>query len=179
MTSFKLSARETAALLELKVHEQRGDEMRRAQALLWLSDGESVAEIAKRLSVTRQSVYNWVQRFQDRRGATLLERLRDAPRSGRPPMALGIIDPLIAEVIDEDPNDYGYQASTWTAPLLASYLHKVYHIDVSDKSVSRAIARLRVRWKRPRHGLAHRPTTWRQSKGGSNTGFSSANGRSP
>ena len=39
-------------------------------------------------------------------------------------------------------------------------------IEVSRKSVGLAIARLRIRWKRPRHQLALRPETWRQSKGG-------------
>jgi transposase len=39
-------------------------------------------------------------------------------------------------------------------------------IEVSDRTVSRAIDRLGIRWKRPRHELALRPETWRQSKGG-------------
>ena len=41
---------------------------------------------------------------------------------------------------------------------------------VSRKTVGRAIARLGIRWKRPRHQLARRPDTWRRSKGGSKAG---------
>jgi len=41
-------------------------------------------------------------------------------------------------------------------------------LPVSRQSVSRAIARLHLRWKRPRHRLGRRPATWRQAKGGSN-----------
>ena len=50
----------------------------------------------------------------------------DAPRSGRPPTALGIIDPLIEAVIEADPRDYGYHATGWTAPLLQRYLEEVH-----------------------------------------------------
>ena len=87
-------------------------------------------------------------------------------RQGRPPSALGIIDPLIADVIDTDPRKLGYHATVWTAPLLREYLDQVHGIAVSRKSVTFAIARLRMRWKRPRHQLALRPEHWRQSKGG-------------
>jgi transposase len=73
---------------------------------------------------------------------------------------------LIAEVIDSDPRDLGYHATVWTAPLLREYLKQVHGIEVSRKSVSLALDRLRVRWKRPRHQLALRPRTWRQAKGG-------------
>ena len=38
-------------------------------------------------------------------------------------------------------------------------------IEISRKTVSRALARLEIRWKRPRHELALRPEHWRQSKG--------------
>ncbi len=73
---------------------------------------------------------------------------------------------LIAEVIDKDPREWGYHATIWTAALLVHYLKRAHGIEISEKSVSLAIDRLRMRWKRPRHQLALRPPTWRQSKGG-------------
>src|SRR5258708_15357257 len=91
---------------------------------------------------------------------------RCAQRSGRPRTALGIIDPLIDAVIETDPRQRGYRATVWTASLLRSYLAKNHRLSVSSQSVRLALARLRLRWKRPRHTLALRPETWGQSKGG-------------
>jgi transposase len=99
-----------------------------------------------------------------------VRRLADAPRPGRPRTGGDGIDAWIAEVIDTDPRALGYHQTVWTAPLLVRYLHDHYQVEVSRKTVSRAIARLDIRWKRPRHQLALRPDTWRQSKGGSNAG---------
>jgi transposase len=138
----------------------------RARALLWLAEGHSVGEVAELLLVSRQSVYKWADRFERGEGPDLRARLRDAPRSGRPPTALRIIDPLIAEVIDKDPRELGYRSTNWTAGLLLRYLKRDHGIDVSRRSVALAIDRLGIRWKRPRHELALRPETWRQSKGG-------------
>jgi transposase len=120
----------------------------------------------RRYHVSRQTVHNWVQRFQERDGLDLHSQLADAPRQGRPPSALGIIDPLIAEVIDKDPRKFGYHFTVWTAPLLREHLQQVHGVAVSQKSVSLAIDRLRMSWKRPRHQLSLRPEHWRQSKGG-------------
>jgi transposase len=153
-------------LEDLVAHTPLAKERCRAQALLWLAEGRSAEEIAELLHVTRQTIYNWVDRFRDREGLGLRARLLDAPRSGRPPTALGIIDPLIAEVIDKDPRELGYRSTNWTASLLMEYLKRAHGIEVSRKSVGLAITRLRHRWKRPRHQLSLRPETWRQSKGG-------------
>src|SRR5512142_2566419 len=71
----------------------------RALAVLWLAEGETADQVAQLLYVSRQTVYNWAERFQQRQGLDLRSRLADDPRHGRPPSALGIIDPLIAEVI--------------------------------------------------------------------------------
>ena len=60
----------------------------------------------------------------------------------------------------------GYHQTVWTAPLLVRYLRDHHGVEVSGTTVGRAIARLGIRWKRPRHQLARRPDTWRQSKGG-------------
>lgn len=170
MTYFTLQPKEHAALGKLINRIDNPSELRRAYALLWLADGDPVDEIARHLGLSRQTVYNWAGRFHARRDFDLEHRLADAQRCGRPRTAYGIIDPLIEEVIDSDPRDFGYRSTIWTAALLAQYLGDIHGIDVSSKSVSRAIDRLNIRWKRPRYRLALRSRTWRQAKGGSNAG---------
>ena len=167
MTPIILTDRQRAELEGAILRSPSGRECCRAQALLWLAEGESVEGIAELLHVSRQTVYNWVDRFRERAGLDLPDRLGDAPRPGRPRAGGGAIDRLIAEVIDSDPRALGYRLTVWTAPLLSRYLHEHHQITVCDRTVSRAIARLDIRWKRPRHQLSRRPDTWRQSKGGS------------
>jgi len=152
-------------------------EQHRAQALLWLAQGLPAVEVADLLGVSRQTVYNWADRYRARSGCGLLDRLADAPRSGRPATGKGVIDPLIAAVIKQSPQEFGLRSAAWTAPVLCQYLHKEHGIDGSRTTVARAIDRLGRRWKRPRHELARRPDTWRQSKGGSNAALPAARAR--
>lgn len=170
MTLLQLSNKERNFLETVIVHADDAKQLRRAQALLWLDEGDTMAEVAERLRLSRQTIYNWILRFTERRSLAMGERLADGDRGGRPPTARGIIDPLIDEVIEFDPRTFGYRATVWTAWLLKRYLSESHHIAVSERSISRAIARLDLRWKRPRHQLAQRPATWRQAKGGSSGG---------
>jgi transposase len=165
MAPITLPARQRSDLELILTHTPSARQRCRAQALLWLAEGGSAGEVAELLHVSRQTIYNWVDRYCDRAELALVERLRDALRPGRPRAGDGI-DPLIVEVIDSDPRELGYRSTVWTAPLLSRYLHEHHRIAVCDRTVSRAIARLGIRWKRPRHQLARRPGTWRQSKGG-------------
>jgi transposase len=166
MTLLTLTKRQLITLQDFMLHAPSATEHSRAQALWWLGNGATVAEVAQRLGVAPRTVYNWVSRFEQRADLALRYRLADAPRSGRPRTASGIIDLWIDEVIDQDPRSFGYRGTVWTASLLQHYLEEIHGIAVSRKSVSRAIARLGIRWKRPRHSLANRPATWRQAKGG-------------
>jgi transposase len=161
-----LNARQRAGLEDLLAHTPSAKERCRAQALLWAAEGADVEAVAESLRVTRQTVYNWIDRFRERSATDPRAGLLDAPRPGRPRTAGGAIDDLIAAVIDGDPRELGYSSTAWTAHLLGRYLHDRHAIDVSDRTVGRAIDRLQVRWNRPRHELARRPKTWRQSKGG-------------
>jgi transposase len=166
MTPIVLTGRQRIDLEAATAHAPSARECCRAQALLWLTEGESVEAVSERLGVSRQTVYNWIDRFQERAGGDLRGRLADAPRPGRPRTGGGVVDALIAEVIDADPRAVGYHQTVWTAPLLSRYLEEHHRIVVCARTVGRAIARLDIRWKRPRHQLALRPETWRQSKGG-------------
>jgi transposase len=170
MTLLRLRPWERRHLVALVRSPRDARQLRRAQALLWLQDGQPVRRVAELLQVQPRTIYNWARAFRQRAEAPPAERLLDAPRSGRPPTASGVIEPLIDAVIDRDPRDFGYRATTWTAPLLRRYLREGHQVATSRKSVSRALDRLGFRWKRPRHRLGLRPGTWRRAKGGSRPG---------
>ncbi len=167
MIGFHLRPREYQDLEALAERSDDAVTVQRSHALLGLHEGLSAGEIADLLDMSRQTIYNWAKAFRSRDGWDLTQRLCDAPRSGRPVTALGIIDPLIDAVIEEDPRGHGYRSTVWTASLLQSYLEEVHAMATSRKSVSRALSRLGIRWKRPRHCLARRSQTWQQAKGGS------------
>jgi transposase len=178
MTMSILSPHERALLAGLASRTREAKVLRRAQAVLWLDQGDSLVAVATRLDVTRQTVYNWVKHFQTRRPAALRERLADGFRSGRPPTVKERIAPLLEAVLSQDPRALGYCSTVWTAPLLTQYLRDTHNLTVSRQSVSLALARMDVRWKRPRHRLARRSPTWRQEKGGLNGGCVDAPARS-
>ena len=162
----ELTGKQRIELEYLLAHRTDSRLYQRAFALLLLDDGQSVEEIAASLRVSRQSVYNWAFRFQQRDTLSVVERLADAYRSGRPVCAKGIVDPFIDAVIDSDPRDYGYNSTVWTAELLRRYLREQHRQEVSLRSISYALERLRINWKRPRHTLARRDPHWRQAKRG-------------
>src|SRR5437764_9571715 len=153
MARLSLSQRQRGELEQLVSHTPLAEERCRAQALLWLAEGADVAEVAELLQVSRQTIYNWLSRFQERAQLDLRARLLDAPRLGRPRAASGTIDERVAAVINDDPRKFGYHATVWTAPLLSRYLHDHHGIEVPERTVGRAIDRLGIDWKRPPHEL--------------------------
>lgn len=177
MAVVNLRAKEVGKLGELLTVTDDVRQLTRAQALLWLDAGDSVEEVAERLGVTRQAVYNWGARFTARTAVGGESRVADGARSGRPRTAFGIIEPLLEQGIETDPRERGYRATLWTAPLLQHYLVQEHQRPGSTKSIQRALARLRMTWKRPRHHLALRARYWRQAKGGLNAAFGSAHER--
>lgn len=166
MTTLKLSSQERRRLQALTVRTTDADVLRRAQAVLWLASGHGIEDVTQRLCVCRRTIYYWVEQYEARGADDLAGRLSALPRSGRPRTASGVIDPLIDSVIDTDPRELGYRSTVWTAGLLRQYLTESHQLAVSQRSVSYALSRLSIRWKRPRHQLALRAPFWRQAKGG-------------
>ena len=96
--------------------------VRRAQGLLWLEQGEPTIAVARRLGVTRESVYAWARRLRLESTRPLAQMLMDQPRSGRPRRRGQAVQELVQQVMDTQPSQYGYQAEGWTAALRRQHL---------------------------------------------------------
>jgi transposase len=164
MADIRLTARDRAALEQKARHSADAREARRALGLLALAGGEPAAAVARRLLVSRSTVYEWAARWSDR-DRPKADRLKDAPRSGRPPKRGEAAQQRLAELMPTAPTQHGYRHPAWTTPLLLAHLGGL-GVPASDTTVRRALHRLGYRWKRPRFVLSRRRPTWRQAKGG-------------
>lgn len=136
---------------------------RRLQAVLLVARGFLVAEVARITGATADAVYRWVRRYLRVREP---DGLRDAPRSGRPAAAGRLTAARIVREFRRDPLRLGYNATGWTAALLAEHLGRKYGCPISARTLRRRMHDLGLRWKRPRYVYADRDPHRAQKKGG-------------
>ena len=86
------------------------------KALLLVAEGHSAAEAARRCRVNRSSVHRWLVQYRAEHQTTALI---DRPRSGRPRLHHTLTPQRLAAALARDPRRCGYQATSWTVPLLA------------------------------------------------------------
>lgn len=173
MSPLKLSLSERRALAKQIQGTTDAKILKRAQTLLWLSDGISVQEVSKRFGISRQTIYYWVSSYQKRRNMSFRSRLQDRPKPGRPPRKSTVILRELAALLNASPRQYGYPHAEWTASLLARVMHRAHALKVSTKTMRRCLHQLRYVWKRPGYALARQSATWAQAKGGSREGSTS------
>ena len=134
----------------------------RAQAVLRVAEGYTLAEAASLSGVDRTSVYRWTQRYLAARNP---QDLADEPRSGRPRMAPMLTEKWLARILAQDPRQHGYRATTWTVPLLATHLRQHYQCSLSEDTLRRRLHECDYRWKRPRYVFHERDPQVAQKKG--------------
>jgi transposase len=126
----------------------------RGAALLALDEGQSVAEVAELLGVSRQSIYNWSQAFAR---SPRPETLCDDFGGGRPALWTEEAQALLDECFHRRPQELGYSGTNWTVPLLREYLRDRTGLSLSDDTVRRRLQRLGYVWKRFRYVLPADP----------------------
>src|SRR3954454_21577038 len=84
MALLKLNDRQPDGLEVIVSQTPLAKERCRPQEPDGIDEGSDVAAVAELLQVSRQTVYNWLSRFQERAQLDLRARLLDAPRLGRP-----------------------------------------------------------------------------------------------
>jgi transposase len=127
---------------------------RRTLAVLELDHGRSVADIARMLGVTRQTVYNWVEAYAGEHDPAALE---DRRGHSYQPVLDEDAEHLLEALLGLSPQDVGYPHTSWTVPLLREALEIATGQQVSADTVRRALRRLDYVWKRPRYDLEPDP----------------------
>jgi transposase len=123
---------------------------RRTLAVLEVSRGAPVQDVARRLGVSRRSVYHWLDAYT--RGHDP-EALRDDDRPGRPGFWTRAHLQLLNALLRRTPDELGYFAANWTVPLLQEQLERYTDQRPSDDTVRRGLQRLHYVWKRCRYVL--------------------------
>jgi transposase len=116
--------------------------------LLAVHQGLPVSSVAKLFGVTRQSVYNWIAIY----GTVKNELdLKDAPRSGRPPLWASELDWVVTDALNRSPKSYGYTAEEWTAGILRLHIFASQKQWFSSETVRRRLRQLGYLWKGGRY----------------------------
>jgi transposase len=126
--------------------------------------GFSVPEAARSTGAQPGAVYDGLRLYLRTHEP---DRLRDAPRSGRPRAAGRITDARIVREFRRDPLRLGYKTTGWTVALLAEHLGRKYGCTISARTLRRRMRDLGLRWKRPRYVYADKDPHRAQKKGGS------------
>ncbi|HYG36462.1 MAG TPA: helix-turn-helix domain-containing protein [Clostridia bacterium] len=123
----------------------------RVLALRLLARGGSIAAASRLVGRSRQTIYNWLERYAQRHR---VEDLLEAERGGRPRQAQGLSPARILRELDRCPLDLGYAATTWTVALLARHLRQRYGGALTERTLRRRLKELDLVWKRPRYVYA-------------------------
>jgi transposase len=152
--SLQLTSSQRRQLQQQLHHPPDVRSYRRTLAILEIDQGQSIAEVADLLGVTRQSVYNWVEAY---RQAPAPQSLLDQYGTGRPSLWTEPLQTLLLTCMDQRPNELGYAAVNWTVPLLREHLYRRGGQWLSDDTIRRQLDRLGYVWKRFRYVLPPDP----------------------
>src|SRR3954451_15426324 len=156
---FHLTPQQRYRLRRVRDRTDDADILRRTLALLQLDQGLSVATIAAELGVTRQSVYNWLDRYLL---APTPRALGDARGHGHVTAWDDDLRAVLRSAVERPPGDWGYRDSEWTVGLLQRHLARWDGRSWSGRTVRRQLHRLGYVGKRPRYVL--QPDRYRARK---------------
>jgi transposase len=168
MPIVELTAKERDELEQIVRYSHDSRVTLRAQSLLRLAADEAARDVAEQVQLSRQALYVLAARFVQRSELSVLARLADAPRSGRPSGKSERVQQVLPTLLAARPADYGLPGFAWTAGLLKYQIERETRLKVSEPTIRLNLHALNYRYKRSRYVLARRAPHWRQAKGGCN-----------
>ena len=128
------------------------DQARRLLALALVMDGLSRTEAARAGGMDRQTLRDWVIRYNDEG----IEGLRDRPRPGRPGQLREDQLAALAQLVEAGPDIKVHGVVRWRCADLQAQIKQRFDVEVSERHVGRLLKRLKFTplSVRPRHPQA-------------------------
>ena len=143
---------EEIAIVEAAMRRDKRPAVRqRCTAIRLLHLGHKPEEVAEMQAVSIPTIYSWIKRW--RKGG--VEELATKPRSGRPAKADEAYERLVAEVVEKEPGEFGYNFTVWTIDRLRAHLAKETGIELSEARFRALLKAKGYRYRRPKHDLSH------------------------
>jgi transposase len=125
---------------------------RRCRMVIMSANGFSVPQIAKALSVCKQTVRRAIKTYL-KEG---MEALTTKPRAGAPKKLTSSVIDFLENLARQAPrnlvtDDPDYESNTWTLSMLTDYLRKYHRLCFGQTSVYRALKGRKIRFGRPKH----------------------------
>lgn len=132
--------------------ETRANMRNRITAVRLVMEGKLGKEVAEICNLHRQSVSEYVHRFNEGGMDLLLERKFG---KGRPYFLTEEQQMELKEIIlTSAPSDHGLgTAVSWTTPIISEYIHRTYDVRMTRTGVLRMLWRLSLRYTRPTYVL--------------------------
>jgi transposase len=154
MREFVLSRSQRYRLRQQLTHTRDASLYRRTLALLELDKGKPLAQVARSLGVTRQTVYNWIDAYTQCFDPLALV---EGERSGRPATWTPELQELLQTLLHESPTEWNYHAVNWTVSLLQQQLATWDGRVLSGDTIRRRLHEMGYVWKRTRYVLPPDP----------------------
>ena len=120
-------------------------EARRLRGRVYCRRGAKPAEVARRLQVSRTSVWRWEQAFD----ANGRRALRKAPRTGRPPQLTDAEKKRLVVALEAGALVQGYATDLWTLSRVGKLIEKISGKRYSESGVWRLLKGLNFSCQRP------------------------------
>lgn len=124
----------------------------RAQSLLLVAEGHTLAEVARLLHTAAHRIRAWRERFLTEGRAGLVDR----PRGGRPAKLDATALAFLEDALEHGPQTYGLPMTIWSIRDLQALVLRERGLTVSVCTLHRVVHALGFRYRRPRHDLTHR-----------------------
>jgi len=136
-------------LIKISKKEKSAKQKIRFLAIIWGYQRNfypDARDIANKLGVTRQTVYNWIKKWnKDGLNGILLKKPSGAPRILTEQECLELIQDIL-----HNPRDLGYEFSTWTLKAIVTHMYAKFNKVMTLGGVHAMLKRNNIRLVVPR-----------------------------
>lgn len=123
--------------LEAALDEADGKrETERLMVAILYKRGPSVPMIAEWLNMREGTIYEWLNRFEER---SIGDAITDDHRSGRPPKLDKLDRETFGSAVNRPPSKSGYDQPAWSTKLAQRFLREEFDVEYSIRHITRIL----------------------------------------